>query len=237
MDTNLRYSILILRIASTLIPLAVLLHPGSAHAQKPKVWIYTDMTDKSLHGHNHMGTINDPDDISAMAGYLLMANHFETLGIVIGSTHRSEHSDTPHQEAWANAFFGEAYEAGVTNLNKHIGGYPDSINLTQSSIKDSAEKSSTNTPTPTNAIGTSTTSSRPAKRRRPHGYPIRMFKFHNKRFPAILTITLHPKQYANINLFHTNHRSLYSINFPSLALSSRQKKRPLYHGGRFQLLD
>jgi hypothetical protein len=65
-------------------------------AQKPKVWIYTDMTDNTLPGKNHMGTINDPDDISAMAGYLLMANMFETKGIVVASTHRGEHKTAPH---------------------------------------------------------------------------------------------------------------------------------------------
>lgn len=27
---------------------------------KPKVWIYTDMSDKSIPGKNHMGTVNDP---------------------------------------------------------------------------------------------------------------------------------------------------------------------------------
>jgi hypothetical protein len=37
------------------------------------------MSDKSIPGKNHMGTVNDPDDISAMAGYLLMSNEFETL--------------------------------------------------------------------------------------------------------------------------------------------------------------
>ena len=42
-------------------------HLDDAPPSKPKVWIYTDMTDKALPGINHMGTINDPDDISAMA--------------------------------------------------------------------------------------------------------------------------------------------------------------------------
>jgi hypothetical protein len=33
-----------------------------------------------------------------MAGYLLMADRFETLGIVVASTHRKEHATTPDQQ-------------------------------------------------------------------------------------------------------------------------------------------
>lgn len=98
-------------------------------SQKPKVWIYSDMTDKTLPGQNHMGTINDPDDISAMAAYLLMANMFDTKGIVIGSTHREQHKDTPDQAEWANLFFGAAYKKDLVKLNKHIGGYPEEMHL------------------------------------------------------------------------------------------------------------
>lgn len=113
-------------------------------AQKPLVWIYTDMTDSSLKGNNHMGTINDPDDISAMAGYLLMANMFDTRGIVVGSTHRKEHVNTSNQAVWANKFFGDAYQADVVNLNKKIGGYPGKIQFLQSCIKESAERFDSN---------------------------------------------------------------------------------------------
>ena len=111
-----------------------------AFAQKPSVWIYTDMTDPSLPGNNHMGTINDPDDVSAMAGYLLMANMFETKGIVVGSTHRKEHAQTPDQAEWANNFWGEAYNKDFKNLNAHIGTYPNKIQFMQSCIKETAER-------------------------------------------------------------------------------------------------
>jgi hypothetical protein len=120
--------------------LITLLTLSALSAQKPKVWIYTDMTDNTLKGNNHMGTLNDPDDISAMAGYLLMANMFETVGIVVGSTHRGEHASTPDQAEWANRFIGDAYRHDVVNLNKNIGGYPDDISFVQSCIKESAEK-------------------------------------------------------------------------------------------------
>ena len=108
-------------------------------AQKPKVWIYTDMTDHTMPGNNHMGTINDPDDISAMAGYLLMANMFDTRGIVVASTHRKEHKTTPHQGDWANQFWGEAYRKDLSNLNKNIGAYPEKLEFVQSCIKETAE--------------------------------------------------------------------------------------------------
>jgi hypothetical protein len=108
---------------------------------KPVVWIYTDMSDKTIPGKNHMGTVNDPDDISAMAGYLLLANEFDTRGIVVASTHRPEHATTPDQAAWADRFIGDAYRAEVANLNAHLGGgFPADIAFIQSSIKETAER-------------------------------------------------------------------------------------------------
>ena len=107
---------------------------------KPKVWIYTDMSDPTLPGPNKEGTLNDPDDVSAMAGYLLMANEFETLGIVVASTHRSQHRETPNQAEWANRFFGDAYSADLPGLRKHFDDFPDDISFVESSIKSTAEK-------------------------------------------------------------------------------------------------
>ena len=126
-------SIFILAIAS-------ILSLASTNAAKPKVWIYTDMSDDRLPGPNKENTINDPDDISAMAGYLLMANQFETLGIVITSTHRDQHKTTPHQGDWANEFIRSAYLNDLPNLNATIGGYPEDIRFRQSGIKESGER-------------------------------------------------------------------------------------------------
>jgi arylsulfatase A-like enzyme len=111
----------------------------AAVTDPPKVWIYTDMSDPTLPGQNHRNTVNDPDDVSAMAGYLLMANRFETLGIVVTSTHRKEHATSPDQAVWANRVFGEAYQTDLLHL-KNLGGFPDDIQFTQSCIKQSAEK-------------------------------------------------------------------------------------------------
>ncbi len=117
----------------------------SCSAGKPRVWIISDMSDSRLPGDNHRGTINDPDDISAMAGYLLMANEFDTRGIVVTSTNRPDHATTPNQADWANGFFGKAYREEVAKLNKHLGGYPRSIEFIESSIKKTAERFQPNT--------------------------------------------------------------------------------------------
>ncbi len=121
------------------LPLAAASTVGAA--PKPVVWIYTDMSDKAIPGKNHMGTVNDPDDISAMAGYLLLANEFDTRAVIVASTHRPEHATTPDQAAWADRFIGDAYRAEVANLNANLGGgFPADITFTQSSIKESAER-------------------------------------------------------------------------------------------------
>jgi hypothetical protein len=108
-------------------------------ASKPKVWIYTDMSDNSLKGKDH-GTVNDPDDISAMAGYLLMMNEFNTLGIVVASTHRKEHKTSGNQADWANSFFGKAYKQDRKQLQKNLKGYPKKVEFMESCIKVSAER-------------------------------------------------------------------------------------------------
>ncbi len=107
---------------------------------KPKVWIYTDMSDKTIKGREKEGSANDPDDISAMAGYLLLANQFDTKAIIVASTHRKEHKESPNQADWANHFFGNAYKNDCKNLNKQIKGFPKNITFTQSCIKESSER-------------------------------------------------------------------------------------------------
>jgi len=111
-----------------------------AQYHKPIVWIYTDMSDKSIPGKNHWGTLNDPDDISSMAGYLLMFNMFDTRGIVVASTHRAEHKNTENQAVWADRYLGEAYRHDVVNLNLSIGAYPKDVTFMQSCIKESSER-------------------------------------------------------------------------------------------------
>ncbi|GJM62443.1 family 43 glycosylhydrolase [Persicobacter diffluens] len=101
------------------------LFAGISWAQKPAVWIISDGGDN----------INDPDDISAIAGYLLMSNHFDTKGIVLASSVYSKHQETADQAAWARKTFGAAYQADLANLNATIGGYQAEIPFYESAIK------------------------------------------------------------------------------------------------------
>ncbi|MEM9703431.1 MAG: sulfatase-like hydrolase/transferase, partial [Planctomycetota bacterium] len=115
-------------------------------AARPRIWVVTDMSDPTLPGTNHRGTINDPDDVSAMAGLLLMADRFEIRGITVASTHRAEHRTTPNQADWADRVFGTAYRAAVPTLNAalHAGspesGYQPAVRFLQSSLKPTGER-------------------------------------------------------------------------------------------------
>lgn len=107
---------------------------------RPKIWIYTDMSDKAIKGTNHMGTVNDPDDISAMAGYLLMANEFDTKGIVVASTHRNEHKTSANQAEWATNYFLPAYKDFIAEAGKKLKGFSPNISFQQSCIKETGER-------------------------------------------------------------------------------------------------
>ena len=109
--------------------------------RKPIVWIYSDISDKNLPGPNKHHTINDPDDISAMAAYLMLYNRFDTRGIVLTSTSRKEHKNSPDQAEWAKEYFGMAYKKDVKGWNKNIGGYSEEeIPFIESAIKVSGER-------------------------------------------------------------------------------------------------
>ncbi|TWT68512.1 nucleoside hydrolase-like domain-containing protein [Crateriforma conspicua] len=129
-----------MRICFLCLVLTTCISESLLSAEPPKVWIYSDISDPTLAGNNKEGTINDPDDVSAMAGYLLVANEFDTLGIVVASTHRDEHATTPDQAVWADQYFGDAYRNEVAALNESLDGYPADITFQQSCIKESAER-------------------------------------------------------------------------------------------------
>lgn len=101
----------------------------SAWSTKPAVWIISDGCDKSLrHEDAPDKYITDPDDISAIASYLLMSNNFDTKGIVIGSNNAiSTLSNVPDQAQWAQEYFGAAYKSDLEALNREIAGYQDDI--------------------------------------------------------------------------------------------------------------
>lgn len=129
--------LLLLLASASLLPAA---EPAASAPPKPAVWIYTDMSDKTIPGPNHMGTLNDPDDISAMAAYLLFADQFDTRGIVVASTHRADHATTPDQAAWADNLIGSAFRAESAHLKRVLGGdYPADVRFMQSGIKATGE--------------------------------------------------------------------------------------------------
>lgn len=103
----------------------LLLVSMSMMAQKPAVWLISDG------GKN----INDPDDISAIASYILMSNHFDTRAIVLGSTTHPWNKETENQQKWAEETYGKAYKADLPNLNTYIGGYQKEFRFLESSIK------------------------------------------------------------------------------------------------------
>ncbi|MDZ8118400.1 nucleoside hydrolase-like domain-containing protein [Pontiella agarivorans] len=112
----------------------------AAFAAKPSVWIISDGADKTLRSAPGK-YITDPDDISAIAAYLLMANEFDTRAIVVGGNLNSQ----PHQrelsmKKWADDLFLTAYLADLPNLNKMVGGYPENIRFVESYAWKNPEK-------------------------------------------------------------------------------------------------
>ncbi|MEM6885559.1 MAG: nucleoside hydrolase-like domain-containing protein [Verrucomicrobiota bacterium] len=107
---------------------------------KPKVWIYSDGADRALERAPGKH-ITDPDDISALANYLLMSNQFETLGVVVGGNRNA----SPEQrklsmKTWAEELFLKAYLEDLPKLNDEIGGYQHSIRFIESYIWSNPEK-------------------------------------------------------------------------------------------------
>ena len=112
----------------------------NGYAQKPKVWMISDGSDKNIQGSNHWETISDPDDIPAIAGYLLMSNEFDTRGIVVDSHHGLAGKNIPDQKKWADDYFGKAHAKDLPALNKNIEGHKNHINFIESCIKSTGEK-------------------------------------------------------------------------------------------------
>lgn len=104
-------------------------------AEKPSIWVYSDLSDpRQVRDHNH--PINDPDDISALGSLLLTANRFNIEGIVVSSTNRANLVDPM---PFINEAFIKPYQASLPGLNSTIGGYQEQINILRSSVTQVAE--------------------------------------------------------------------------------------------------
>lgn len=106
----------------------------SVFAQKPNIWIHTDLT--AANSYITTSTTSkavtdqgsDADDHVALAQYLMLANKFNTKKIVVGVTNRN--TTNSNTGTWVQtAFCDNAYALDYPGMNSRIGGFPspDSI--------------------------------------------------------------------------------------------------------------
>jgi len=106
-------------------------YPGIAQATpappaaRPRVWVSTDLTNPDQRWPT------DKDDIVTMTGLLLLANKFDIQGLAVGAHPRGDACGDAAN--WANTHLKVAYSEEVGNLNKTLGGYPESVNFWQAS--------------------------------------------------------------------------------------------------------
>lgn len=112
---------------------------AGATLAKPSIWIHTDLTaatSYSISGGDAKAITDknsDPDDHVALANYLMLANKFDTVAIVMGSTNRDTQKDV---KKFFDDTFRKAYEKDYPCLQEKIGGYPtpQSIKAYESSL-------------------------------------------------------------------------------------------------------
>ena len=91
-----------------LMAFVLVLYPGLAAAQKPRVVVLTDIE-------------NEPDDAMSMVRFLTYANQWDVEGLVATtSVHQKDKT-----AAWRIREIVEAYGKVRDNLEKHEPGYPD----------------------------------------------------------------------------------------------------------------
>ena len=94
---------------------------------KPNIWIHTDGTAVTGYSKNSSEAMaitdqgSDPDDQVALTQYLMLANRFNTVKIVMGVTNRNTQYNP---EETFNAIYRPAYSEGLASLNRVYGGYP-----------------------------------------------------------------------------------------------------------------
>ncbi len=101
------------KLLAAILLLAGMVSGNNSFAQKPIVWVITDGSDKSIINPETGRFVGDPDDISALAGYLLMSNMFDTRGIVVASKGNLANLKAPDQKKWAEGYFGKAYASDL----------------------------------------------------------------------------------------------------------------------------
>ncbi|MFC3122452.1 nucleoside hydrolase-like domain-containing protein [Agaribacter flavus] len=112
-----------------LVLLSIAIFSAPVLANKPNVWVISDICDPSDRrkgGHPKM----DPDDIVSMASLLLSANKFHIENIVVASRPGTVKDPIP----FMRETFVEAYEHDIKGMNKRFPGFQDTIPFTWSSI-------------------------------------------------------------------------------------------------------
>ncbi len=126
---------------------------ASAPAQKPDIWLLTDLTgfkvgeprfthedDPSISQYN---TQSDPDDFTAISIYLMKSNEFNTVRIIMGNDRDPKRLSTDALQEFKDTFV-PAYRHDVKYWNSPngIGGYPSAeefeASLRQSSTQGQA---------------------------------------------------------------------------------------------------
>jgi len=103
-------------------------------AQKPSIWITSDFTGIKITGpewkdknetKSHYNTESDADDYCAVANYLMLANRFNTVRIVVGSDWAPSERSSNAADEFRNRFL-PAYKNDLSYWNGEngIGGYP-----------------------------------------------------------------------------------------------------------------
>ena len=111
-----------------------------AYAQKPNIWILTDFTGLRLGepkfknsgpGASQFNSSSDPDDYAALIMYLMNANKFNTVGIVLGSDFNGRKIKTQNVITSFNNEILPAYRNDVRfwNSPNGPGGYPTANEL------------------------------------------------------------------------------------------------------------
>lgn len=122
-------------LAALALPLAFSLSTTPAHAERPNIWVISDMVDPTDEGPSG-GSRSDPDDIVSMAGLLLSANRFHIEAIVVGSgVHRNMRNPLPFVE---NVLL-SAYRNDLPGLQARYGGFQERIDFKWSSVTRTPE--------------------------------------------------------------------------------------------------
>ncbi len=128
-----------MNIKFKLLILFVVVGSAIATAQKPNIWLTSDFTgiktgesewNHKTETQSQLNTESDPDDYCAVANYLMLANRFNTVRIVVGSDWAPSDRST-NAVAEFRARFLPAYKHDVEYWNGEngIGGYPSADEL------------------------------------------------------------------------------------------------------------